>query len=253
MKWVRQRYHVQPASSAAMAAFKPLWASEVTSFTPLNPRATRLRGKRCPSCFVLAGEHVQTEDLSVAVAVHSGSDRSGHAHHPSAFTTTLRDPIEPDERVRNIIQRAVAEALYHRIEFFGQFGDLALAHSFQPEGLDQTVDTARRDTSHVAFGTTWTSARSERRLGASNHSGKYFPLRSLGISKSIVPTRVFHRHLRYPLRRFTRSALGFPYGAPQATLASTDMKTSDTAFTISRRKSVSASSIRWLCQVSCVV
>ena len=39
MKWVRQRCQLAPANTAAMAFFSPRWASEVTSSTPLSPRA----------------------------------------------------------------------------------------------------------------------------------------------------------------------------------------------------------------------
>ena len=39
MKWVRQRCQLAPVNTAAMAFFSPWWASEVTSSTPLSPRA----------------------------------------------------------------------------------------------------------------------------------------------------------------------------------------------------------------------
>jgi hypothetical protein len=47
------------------------------------------------------------------------------------------------------------------------------------------------------------------------HSVKYLPdrtcpSRSFGIFRSMVPTRVSHRRVRYPLRRLTRSELTFP-------------------------------------------
>ena len=45
MKWVRQRCQLAPANTAAMAFFSPWWASEVTSPTPLSPRAVSDRRK----------------------------------------------------------------------------------------------------------------------------------------------------------------------------------------------------------------
>ena len=45
MKWVRQRCQLAPANTAAMAFFSPWRASEVTTFTPLNPRAVSERRK----------------------------------------------------------------------------------------------------------------------------------------------------------------------------------------------------------------
>ena len=45
MKWVRQRCQLALANTAAMAFFSPWWASEVTSSTPLRPRAVSDRRK----------------------------------------------------------------------------------------------------------------------------------------------------------------------------------------------------------------
>ena len=43
MKWVRQRCQEASAKTFEMAALMPPWASEITSSTPLSPRATRAR------------------------------------------------------------------------------------------------------------------------------------------------------------------------------------------------------------------
>ena len=45
MKWVRQRCQLAPESTWAMAALIPPCASEMTSSTPLSPRATSERRK----------------------------------------------------------------------------------------------------------------------------------------------------------------------------------------------------------------
>src|SRR5919199_1388671 len=42
-KCTRQRCHPAPWSTAAIALLRPWWASLITSFTPLSPRAPRLR------------------------------------------------------------------------------------------------------------------------------------------------------------------------------------------------------------------
>ena len=57
MKCVRQRCQDAPVKTAAMASLRPRCASEVTSWTPANPRATRLRRKesqKAPSSLVPA-------------------------------------------------------------------------------------------------------------------------------------------------------------------------------------------------------
>lgn len=45
MKGTRQRCQVAPAMVRVMAAFRPAWASEITSRVPDRPHFTRLRGK----------------------------------------------------------------------------------------------------------------------------------------------------------------------------------------------------------------
>jgi hypothetical protein len=79
MKCVRHRCQLEPWRTAAIAAFSPSWASLVTNFTPLRPRATRLRRKACQKCTVLAGAHVEPEHFTSAVLVHADADDDRHA------------------------------------------------------------------------------------------------------------------------------------------------------------------------------
>ena len=58
----------------------------------------------------------------------------------------------------------------------------------------------------------------------------------------MLPTRVSHRRTRYPFRRFTRSTLRCPYGAPHSASASAPINVSANVCTISRSRSASASS-----------
>ena len=87
----------------------------------------------------------------MTVSIDAGRNDSHDVHHASTFSTTLGDRIEPDEGVRAVIQRAMTEALHDRIEVLRQLRDLALAHPFQPQHLDQAVHPSRRYTAHVAL------------------------------------------------------------------------------------------------------
>ena len=49
MKGTRQRCQLAPWSNDARTALRPWWASRITSFTPLSPRATRLRRNSFPN------------------------------------------------------------------------------------------------------------------------------------------------------------------------------------------------------------
>ena len=81
------------------------------------------------------------------------------------------------------------------------------------------------------------SARSARLRRSSSQSGKYDPERSFGIATSSVPARVSKSRCRYPLREFTRSGLGCPYGAPQIASASAPINASMNAVNIPRSRS----------------
>ena len=45
MKWTRQRCHDEPTKTLAMACLRPRWWSEMTSWTPVSPRARSERKK----------------------------------------------------------------------------------------------------------------------------------------------------------------------------------------------------------------
>lgn len=68
------------------------------------------------------------------------------------------------------------------------------------------------------------------------------PSRSFGIFKSMLPTRVSQRRVRYPFRRLIRSGDTTPYGAPHTSSASADISVSAKVCTISRSRSGSADS-----------
>ena len=93
--------------------------------------------------------------------------------------------------------------------------------------------------STYASATTANRARSARRLGSSSQSGKYEPRRSLGISSSIVPARVSHSRLRWPLRYPVRSGVRSWRSAPSLAATSSSMSASAIVFTALRRKSTS--------------
>ena len=61
--------HDAPGSVAPTAATSPLWASEMTSLTPVRPRG-QVPEEREPAGAVLGRGDLQPEDLAVPVDVH---------------------------------------------------------------------------------------------------------------------------------------------------------------------------------------
>jgi hypothetical protein len=93
-----------------------------------------------------------------------------------------------------------------------------------PKGTDELLHPARADPADVGL----LDDRKERPLGPSARLeqalGKYVPSRSLGICRSIVPTRVSERRSRYPLRWVRRrSGTRSPWVAPIWADTSTSM------------------------------
>jgi len=74
---------------ASIAATSPTWASEVSSRTPVRPRAARSRKSANQPAPFLGRRDVQVEDLSVRVGVDAGRDQGLHDHHPAASRTFI--------------------------------------------------------------------------------------------------------------------------------------------------------------------
>ena len=74
---MRQRCQVAPGRFAAIASTRPVWASEVTSRTPVSPRATRS-----------ASSPFQAAELSVVATRSPKTSRCPSALTPVAVRTT---------------------------------------------------------------------------------------------------------------------------------------------------------------------
>ena len=76
MKWTRQRCQLEPMNTALMAALSPVWASEMTSWTPARPRAFSERRNA-----------VQNAPSSVSPTSMPSTSRRPSAVTPTATTT----------------------------------------------------------------------------------------------------------------------------------------------------------------------
>ena len=76
MKWTRQRCQAAPSSTEAIADFRPVWASLITSWTPARPRAFRPRRNA-----------VQNAPSSLSPTSKPSTSRRPSAVTPVAITT----------------------------------------------------------------------------------------------------------------------------------------------------------------------
>lgn len=84
MKCTRQRCQAAPAITAPMAALRPSWASEITSRTPVSPRARRL-----------LRNWVQNAPSSESPTERPSTSRPPSERTPVAITTALATTCGP--------------------------------------------------------------------------------------------------------------------------------------------------------------
>ena len=83
------RCHDAPCNALRAAAFKPSWASEITSFTPARPR--RFREELGPERLLLRVASGETEDLTVAAGSDPGGDHHRTRHNLMQIGVTRFD------------------------------------------------------------------------------------------------------------------------------------------------------------------
>ena len=149
MKCTRQRCQVAEITFRT-AAFKPSWASEITSFTPRRPRRVRLRRKS-----------VQNGSASEAPTCMPSTSRRPSLLAPMAImaaTETMRPGLTHleiggiDPQIGPVaLDRTVQESLHPFVDLATQTGDLTLGDAAHPHRLDQIIDRTGRDALHVGF------------------------------------------------------------------------------------------------------
>ena len=149
MKCTRQRCQVADSTLAA-AAFRPSWASEMTSLTPRRPRRVSERRNL-----------VQNGSASDGPTAMPSTSRRPSLLTPTAIITAT-DTILPalahlhvgrvDPQIRPAaFDRPVEERLHPLVDLGAQPRHLALGDAGHAHGLDQIVDRARRDALHVGL------------------------------------------------------------------------------------------------------
>src|SRR3954470_14712798 len=143
-----QRCHGTP-STCASAAFSPGWASEMASWTPMRPRATRLRRNSRQNASVSASPTSRpmisrrpVSCTACATTTHLRATRPPSRTF-STFASTNRYGVAA-------LQRPLPERLDLLVEQPGDPADLGFADT-QPESLHQPIDAARRDPAHIGL------------------------------------------------------------------------------------------------------
>ena len=104
-----------------------------------------------PAGPVLDGDHVEPQDLAVAVIVDAYANQAGHVHDPPALAALQHQRVQP-EVLEGATQRPLQEALHHPVELLREQRDLALRQLLDPHRLDRVLDPPRRDAEQVRLG-----------------------------------------------------------------------------------------------------
>ena len=100
---------------------------------------------------VLGGDHVDAEDLAVAVGVDGGGDYHGDVHYPPAVPAAHGQGVKPQVPAGPAVQRPVAERLNPLVQAPRHLRYTGLRDPFYPECLDQAVYPARGHAGDVAL------------------------------------------------------------------------------------------------------
>src|ERR671912_1507555 len=223
-----------------ISLFNRSCASDVTSRTPRRPRFTRLRRN----------------------AVQKARSSDG----PTSIPRTWRSPslVTPTATtVAWLVTRPLTLTLWYVAStqrygysvVSGRVRKASTSGSSSPQIRDTSdLDTPSSPSAFISSSTfrvetpctyaSWTtasSACSARRRGCSNDR-KYVPGRTFGIASSIVPTRVSHVRIRYPLRWPVRSGVRSWRSAPMSPATSVSISACESTRMPSRSTSPSCSS-----------
>ena len=135
-----------------IAAFRPVWASEMTSCTPASPRAFSERRNAVQNAPSSRVADVEPEDLTAAVGGDAGGDHHRLGHHPAVDPGLAVGRVEEHVRVGDVGQGPVPERADLLVEVRADPGDLGLGDpGVGAQRLDQVVDLAGRDPVQVGL------------------------------------------------------------------------------------------------------
>lgn len=105
-----------------------------------------------PAGAVLGGGDVQPEDLAVSVGIDVDRDQRVNVQDAATFADLLGQCVDPDERIRSVVQGPVTEGADLFVQVLGHRADLGLAQLCHAKGLGKFLDPAGRDPEQVGGG-----------------------------------------------------------------------------------------------------
>ena len=133
-----------------MASTRPRCASEVTSATPVRPRAVRSRKKPSQPAPSSAELTCSPRISRCPSPVHAGGHKRVDVDDPATLADLQHQGVGGQERIRAGVQRPSAELLDLPVEVAGHLRNLRLRQPGDPQRLDQLLHPPRADPEQVA-------------------------------------------------------------------------------------------------------
>ena len=135
-----------------IAAFRPVWASLVTSCTPAEATGLQRAQERGPKRPVLRIADLEAEHLTPPVGGDAGGDHHRLGDHPAVDPGLAVGGVEEDVGVGDLGQRPVPERADLLIEVRTDPRDLGLGDpGVRTQRLDEVIDLPRRDPVQVGL------------------------------------------------------------------------------------------------------
>ena len=151
-RWTLQRCQVAPSITELIASRSPRCASEITSLTPVSPRARSAAEERDPERAVFGVADFDAEDFPVTAAGHAGGHYHRLGHDPPAAAGLDVGGVEEHIRELDMIEGPVPERLERLVELRADAAHFALGDPRRrAERLDEVVDLAGRHAVHVGL------------------------------------------------------------------------------------------------------
>ena len=149
MKCTRQRCQLA-LKTWAIAAFRPSWASEMTSLTPLRPRLSSERRKPSQNTAASDGPQPEPDDLAPPFAIHRRGDYCGDRDDPAVLAHFQIGRVEPEIRPF-AFELAVEERIHPLVNVLAELRHLAFRDAGHAHRLHEVVDLARRNALDPGF------------------------------------------------------------------------------------------------------
>lgn len=152
MKCTRQRCQAAPWKTVLMAFFRPVWASEMTSLTTIQPPGFQGPQELGPKRFVLAIADVEAEDFTASVGGNTDGDDHGLGDDAVVDAGLAIRGVEEHVGVAARAEVTAAEHAHFVVEIRANSGYFGLGDAgVRAEGLDQIIDLAGGDAMEVSL------------------------------------------------------------------------------------------------------